>query len=41
MLEWATFVMASIAALGSVFRVWQNNRSYRLMRKMYKRAKKK
>jgi hypothetical protein len=41
MLEWATFIAATIAAVGSVVRVAQNERSYRLMRKMYKRAKKK
>ena len=40
-LQWATFAMATIAALGSVVRVAQNERSYRLMRKMYKKAKKK
>ncbi len=41
MLEWATFIAATIAAVGSVVRVAQNERSYRLMRKMYKRGKKK
>jgi hypothetical protein len=41
MLEWATFVMATIAAVGSLVRVAQNERSYRLMRKMHKLAKKK
>jgi hypothetical protein len=39
-LEWATFVMATIAAVGSLVRVAQNERSYRLMRKTYKRMKK-
>ena len=34
-LEGATFVMATIAAVGSVVRVAQNERAYRLMRKMY------
>ena len=41
MLEWATFIAATIAAVGSVVRVAQNERSYRLMRKMYKKRKKK
>jgi hypothetical protein len=40
-LEWATFIMAMIAAVGSVVRVAQNERSYRLMLRMYKKAKKK
>jgi hypothetical protein len=40
-LQWATFIAATIAAVGSVVRVAQNERAYRLMRKMYKRAKKK
>ena len=41
MLEWATFIAALVAAVGSVVRVAQNERSYRLMRKMYKRTRKK
>ena len=41
MLEWATFVMATIAAVGSLVRIAQNERSYRLMRKMYRKRKKK
>jgi hypothetical protein len=41
MLEWLTFIAATVAAVGSVVRVAQNERSYKLMRKMYKRAKKK
>ena len=40
-LQWATFIAATIAAVGSVVRVAQNERSYRLMRKMYKERKKK
>jgi hypothetical protein len=40
MLEWATFVAATIAAVGSVIRVIQNQRSYKLTKKMYKRTKK-
>ena len=40
MLEWATFIAATIAAVGSLIRVAQNERSYRLMRKMAKHAKK-
>ena len=40
-LQWATFVAATIAAVGSVVRVAQNERGYRLMLRMYKRAKKK
>jgi hypothetical protein len=40
-LQWATFIMATIAAVGSVVRVAQNERSYRLMCKMHKLAKKK
>ena len=39
MLEWATFIAATIAALGSVVRVAQNERAYKLMRKSYKRMK--
>jgi hypothetical protein len=39
-LEWATFIMATVAAVGSVVRVAQNERAYRLMRKSYKRMKK-
>ena len=41
MLDWATFMMATIAAVGSVVRVAQNERSYRLMLRMHKKAKKK
>jgi hypothetical protein len=33
--------MATIAAVGSMVRVAQNERSYRLMRKMHKRTKRK
>jgi hypothetical protein len=33
--------MATIAGVGSVVGIWQNNRAYRLMKKYYKRAKKK
>jgi hypothetical protein len=40
-LQWATFIAATIAAVGSVVRVAQNERAYRLMRKMYKKAKRK
>jgi hypothetical protein len=40
-LEWATFIMATVAAVGSVVRVAQNERSYRLLCKMYKKTKKK
>jgi hypothetical protein len=39
-LQWITFLAASIAAVGSVVRVAQNERSYKLMCKMYKRTKK-
>ena len=39
-LQWATFLMATVAAVGSLVRVWQNQRSYRLMSKAYKRKKK-
>jgi len=41
MLEWATFIAATIAAVGSVVRVAQNERAYKLMKKMAKHAKKK
>jgi hypothetical protein len=41
MLEWATFIAATVAAVGSVVRVAQNERAYKLMRKMYKKRKKK
>jgi hypothetical protein len=40
-LQWATFAMATIAAVGSVVRVAQNERSYRLMLRMHEKAKKK
>jgi hypothetical protein len=33
--------MATVAAVGSVVRVAQNERSYRLMLRMYKKRKKK
>jgi hypothetical protein len=39
-LQWATFIAATIAAVGSVVRVAQNERAYKLMRKSYKRMKK-
>lgn len=39
-LQWATFIMATAAALGSVIRVAQNERSYRLLLKSHKRMKK-
>ena len=38
-LQIATFIMATAAAVGSLVRIAQNERAYRLMRKMYKRAK--
>jgi hypothetical protein len=41
MLEWATFIMATIAAVGSVVRVYQNERLYRWHRKVHKKRKKK
>jgi hypothetical protein len=40
-LQWATFAAATIAAVGSVIRVAQNERSYKLMCKMHKKSKKK
>jgi hypothetical protein len=40
-LQWATFIMATIAAVGSVVRVAQSERSYRLMLRMHKKRKKK
>jgi hypothetical protein len=40
-LQWATFFMATVAGVGSVIRIAQNERSYRLMRKSYARMKKK
>jgi hypothetical protein len=40
MLEWATFIMATIAAVGSLIRVAQNERSYRLMCRMHEQTKK-
>jgi hypothetical protein len=40
-LQWLTFVAATIAAVGSLVRVYQNERSYRLMRKMHKKSKRK
>jgi hypothetical protein len=48
MLEWATLVMASIGAVGSVCRVLQNIKSHRMMgesleyaRKAHRKRKKK
>ena len=41
MLEWATFLAAMIAALGSVVRCYQNERLYRWHRKVHKKRKKK
>ncbi len=40
MLEWATFIMATIAALGSVVRVYQNEHLYSWHRKAHKKEKK-
>ena len=40
-LQWLTFIAATVAAVGSLVRVWQNQRSYRLMSKVYKKRKKK
>ena len=40
-LEWATFIAATIAALGSVVRVYQNERLYRWHRKVHKKKRKK
>ena len=40
-LQVATFVMATIAAVGAVVRVAQNERAYKLMRKMHKKRRKK
>jgi hypothetical protein len=37
MLDWATFIMATVAALGSVVRVYQNERLYRWHRKVHKK----
>lgn len=41
MLEWATFIMATIAAVGSLIRVAQNERLYRWHKKTHKKRKKK
>jgi hypothetical protein len=41
MLEWATFMAAAIAAVGSVVRVYQNERFYKWHRKVHKKRKKK
>ncbi len=41
MLQWATFLMATIAAMGSVVRVLQNERAYKLMKKLHKKRRKK
>ncbi len=40
-LQWATFLMATGAFLVGLVRVAQNERSYRLMVRMYKKRKKK
>jgi hypothetical protein len=40
-IQWATFLMASAATIVGLIRIWQNNRAYRLMKKHYKRTKKK
>jgi len=39
-LQWATLVMATAATVVGLVRIWQNNRAYRLMKKMAKRTKK-
>ena len=40
-LQWATFLMATAATAVGLVRIAQNERVYRLMRKMYKKRKKK
>jgi hypothetical protein len=40
-LAWLTFLMATIAAVGSVVRVYQNERLYKWHRKVHKKRKKK
>ena len=40
-LQWATFLMATAVAAVGLVRIAQNERAYRLMRKMYKKRKKK
>jgi hypothetical protein len=37
MLDWLTLIFAAIAAVGSVVRVAQNERAYKLMRKAHKK----
>ena len=39
MLDWLTLIFAAIAAVGSVVRIAQNERAYKLMCKMHKKAK--
>jgi hypothetical protein len=39
-LQLATFAMATAATVVGLVRIWQNNRAYRLMKKMAKHAKK-
>jgi hypothetical protein len=41
MLEWATFIVATIAAVGSLVRIYQNERLFRWHRKVHKKKKKK
>jgi hypothetical protein len=40
-LQWATFIAATIAAVGSAVRIYQNERLYRWHRKVHKKRKKK
>jgi hypothetical protein len=40
-LQWATFIAATIAAVGSLVRIYQNERLYRWHRKVHKKRRKK
>jgi hypothetical protein len=39
-LQWATLIMATAATVVGLVRIWQNDRAYRLMKKMHKKRKK-
>lgn len=41
LVAYITMVLSGIAAIGGVLRVAQNERSYKLMRNLYKKRKKK
>jgi hypothetical protein len=40
-LQWATFIMATVAAVGSLVRIYQNERLYRWHLKRHRKKKRK